>query len=165
MSSASNRIERGLVLSAGAYAIAGGMLSLLGWGLEIPRLKDWMNDGITMKANTAACALVAGLALVLSQLTPRGKWRIRVLGGVVALVGSLTLLQHLTGWNLGIDTLLFSEAPGAVATAAPNRMGPPASTSFVFLGVALVLTASGARARRWAAALGLASSCVSRHFR
>src|SRR5678816_2807018 len=37
------------------------------------------------------------------------------------------------------DRVLFEEIPRAVATAAPNRMGPPASFAFPLLGLALLM--------------------------
>ena len=43
------------------------------------------------------------------------------------------------GHDLGIDQLLFHEEPGAAGTYRPNRMGPPASTCFPLLGIALFL--------------------------
>ena len=54
-------------------------------------------------------------------------------------VALLTLSEHLVGWNLGIDQLLFEESGGALATASPGRMGPPASSCFTFAGIALLL--------------------------
>jgi PAS domain S-box-containing protein len=51
----------------------------------------------------------------------------------------LTLSQHIVGWNLGIDELLFTEAPGAEATASPGRIGPNGSMSLVLACVAILL--------------------------
>ena len=59
------------------------------------------------------------------------------------------------GADLRIDTLLFDELPGAAATVAPGRMGPPGSVCFLVLGTALLLCSGGARARRWGASLAL----------
>jgi signal transduction histidine kinase len=66
----------------------------------------------------------------------------RALGILCALlagaIGGATLSEHLMGWNLGIDELLFREAAGSVATASPNRMGPNASTTFMLQSIALL---------------------------
>src|SRR5687768_18574594 len=91
-----------------------------------------------MKANAGLCAMIGGLAVILAGSAPRAGALVRALGGFTAAIGGLTLFQHLTGFDLGIDTLLFMEPPGAPATAAPGRMGPPASTSFLLLGCALL---------------------------
>jgi hypothetical protein len=78
----------------------------------------------------------------------------RVAGALALALGGATLSQHLAGWDLGIDQLLFTEPPGAAATASPNRMGLNASISFVLLGSALALLAAGtARSIRWAQSL------------
>jgi hypothetical protein len=68
---------------------------------------------------------------------------VRPFAALISLLGALTLVEHLAGINLGIDTLLFDEAPGAVATTAPGRMGPPASISFLLLGAGLLLLGGG----------------------
>jgi signal transduction histidine kinase len=90
-----------------------------------------------MKANAAIAFLLCGSSLVLVR------WRRRVVGsicaGAVALLGVVTLAQHITGWDAGIDQLLFSEAENAVATASPGRMGAHASISFVLAAIALLL--------------------------
>jgi len=137
------------------YPLLGGVVGVLGWALGMPALITWNASGITIKFNTAVCAALAGAAL-LALMTGRLPRVTRALGVLVALVGALTLLEHLTGVNLGIDTLLFDEPAGALATTAPGRMGPPAATSFSLLGAGIVLAAArGARARRVASALAL----------
>jgi hypothetical protein len=123
-----------LVIAAAACAVAGGIVTLVGWAFEIPRLTDWRNDGISMFPNTAACAALSGAAL-LSNGLPRRRWRTltSVLGTLVALIGGATLLENLSGISLGIDTIL--ERPwGQLAAVAPMRMGLPASISFLAIG-------------------------------
>ena len=55
------------------------------------------------------------------------------------MIGLLTLSEHVLGWNLHIDQLLFTEPAGALATNSPGRMGITASTDFVLFGAALLL--------------------------
>ena len=143
-----------LTAATGVFALAGGTASFLGWAASVYRLTDWSGSGITMKPNAALAAAVAGFALLLS-LKSAQRPVIRILGMFVAAIGGVTLLEHLTGWNVGIDTLLFDEAPGALATAAPGRMGPPASISFLAAGAALALSTASARRRRWSVVLGI----------
>ena len=83
------------------------------------------------------------------------------LGLFTALIGGLTLTQHLTGWNFGIDTLLFYEPPGMKATFSPGRMGVPASMSFLLIGSALMLLPGAARRRSVAAAVGVAVAAIA----
>ena len=147
---------RALCVAAAAFAALGGTASFLGWILEIPRLTDWYGVGIAIKANTAIGLVIAGVSLFLVLYAPRAKPAIRALAAVLAALGVLTLLEHITGWDFGIDMLLVQEPPGAPATAAPGRMGPPAALSFAAIGVALMLLTSNARARGVAVGLGLA---------
>jgi signal transduction histidine kinase len=121
---------------AGIAVTAIGTLVLSGWFFDLESLKT-MYGPIAMKTNTAIAFVLCGVSLALIRL--RG----RIVGSAAAIVaaaiGLFTLVQHLTGWDLGIDQWLFTEPPGAPATASPNRMGPHASTSFGFAGLALVL--------------------------
>jgi PAS domain S-box-containing protein len=68
-------------------------------------------------------------------------------------IGALTLVQHIFAVNLGIDTLLFDRPWGQRASAAPMRMGPPASASFTVLGTLLFLATFSSRTRRIASRL------------
>jgi PAS domain S-box-containing protein len=147
-----------ITVAAGIYALIVGVVTMLGYALDVRRLTDWADDGISMFPNAAACAILAGLALLL--ITPAGEdkaWRLvlRVTANVVALMGGLTLLEHLTGVNLGIDTLLFENTWGQRAAAAPMRMGPPASTSYLIIGAALFLGTRGLRGKHLAGALAI----------
>jgi PAS domain S-box-containing protein len=147
-----------ITAAAGAYALIVGVLTMLGYALNVRRLTDWIDDGISMFPNAAACAILGGFALLLLTVAGDHKaWRVvlRVTSCIVGLVGGLTLLQHLADVNLGMDTLLFERTWGQRAAAAPMRMGPPASTSYLVIGTALLLGTRGPRAKRIAAALAL----------
>ncbi len=145
-----------VALAAGAYVLVGGTLSFIGWAAGIYRLTDWGGGGISIKTNASLAAIAASMALLLAISGLRVRWAVRGLGLFVALVGGLTLFEHVSGASLGIDTLLFSEPPGAAATASPNRMGPPASSAFLALGAALWLMMGTGRARAISVGLGLA---------
>jgi PAS domain S-box-containing protein len=141
---------------AALYAIAAGLVTLAGWFADVQRLTDWLNDGISMFPTAAVCAVASGLALLLHATAPRrARAATSGIGALVALVGGLTLVEHLTGIDLGIDTLLIARTWGQGAAAAPMRIGPPASTSFLVLGTALVLLGRALRARGVAAACGV----------
>lgn len=131
-------------IAAGIFIMLVGVVVLAGWLLDITRFKSIHGD-ITMKANTALLLVLSGLSLCLLNLDPEKRaLRIaaKVCAAVVAIIGLLTLSEHLVGWNLGIDQLLFDESSGALATASPGRMGPPASSCFTFAGIGLLLFAS-----------------------
>jgi PAS domain S-box-containing protein len=154
----SRQAIRAVAITAAIYAIVGGVVTLVGWAADVQRLTDWNNDGISMFPNTAICAAWGGIALLLlagSSNKPARHNAARGLAVLVALVGGLTLLEHLSGLDFGIDTLLVNRPWGQRASAAPMRMGPPASTSFFVLGAGLLLATTGPRGRRFASALAL----------
>jgi len=53
---------RWIAAAGAAYALMVGVLTLLGYALNVQRLTDWEGDGISMFPNTAACAALNGLA-------------------------------------------------------------------------------------------------------
>ena len=66
--------------------------------------------------------------------------------------------------DLGIDQFIVAREWGQVGTAAPGRMGPPASASWTLLGLSLALACGGVNPRRAAvvgALLALAISMLS----
>jgi signal transduction histidine kinase/ActR/RegA family two-component response regulator len=130
-----------IVALAGWYALSGGCMTLAGWFFDSPRLTDWSNDGISMFVNTAICAILGGAGL-LALGSDRTRWLAWLLGSGMSLIGGLTVFEHLSGINLGIDTLLLNRPWGQAAAAAPMRMGPPASVSFTIIGIALLLVSS-----------------------
>jgi signal transduction histidine kinase len=130
-------------------SVLGGCVSiiaaivLLGWVLDEPRLTGFYGS-ITMKTNAAIGLLLCGAAVWSFGRVPApvtSTW-----GGLAAIIGGLTLFEHVSGWDLHIDQALFTEPMGAAATASPNRMGPNGSTGLVLAGVALMLLARGTEA-------------------
>jgi signal transduction histidine kinase len=154
----SSHAARTVSVGLATYAIAGSLITLAGWAFNLPRLTDWNDEGIAMFPNAALCAVMGGVALVLRGDDNAASWRrnaSRVLAACVTLIGSLTLFEHITGINLGIDTLLSDKTWGQRASAALMRMGPPASVSYLILGSAIMLTTLGSESRRFAGELAL----------
>lgn len=144
-------------------AVLGGLV-LLGWVFDVTRLKSVLPGLVTMKPNTAAGLVLAGVALA-ALAEPRSRTLRRaaqVCAALVIVLGLLTLAEHLLGWDLGIDQLLFPHALGTVGTSAPARMAPNTALSFLLLGLALLLLDSEGRAgRRPAQALALVAGLVA----
>ncbi len=146
-----------------AVAVIGGT-GLAGWLLDNHTLKSLLSGGITMKTNAAIGLMLVGMALALSWLKYRPA-ALRVLTGCWAggacIIGALTLLEYLSGWDLWIDQLLFEEVPGVRATASPNRMGPPAAVAlFLSGGVLLYLVAARQASIAALQGIGLATFLV-----
>lgn len=131
-------------------ALAIGSAALLGWIFDIDVLKRIHPALVTMKANTAVCLILISVALLLFRNPVTTDWKRRVaqvFAVVVATVGFLTLIEHLTGWNLRIDQLLFTESVAEAGQSFPGRMGVAASIIFPSLSFALLFV--DARSRRW----------------
>jgi hypothetical protein len=154
-------VTRLIVALTGGFALVGGSLSFIGWAADVPVFIDWFGTGIVIKANTALLIACCAIALLCLVFYPTARIVVRILSAFAAVVGGLTVLQHIGGWNFGIDTLLFDEPPGAAATAAPGRMGPPASASLFALGCAMVLLTNKSHSGRLSIGLPLLVITVS----
>jgi signal transduction histidine kinase/ActR/RegA family two-component response regulator len=145
------RLSAGL----GLFAFIAGAICLSGWAFDIPRLTDWLNDGISVQPNTTVLIALAGAAVFLLQC---GYSRITVaLAGIVVLGGALNLLQYITGADLGFNhQLLFGRDWGHAGTTMRGRFGPPASASFVLIGISLIVLGGRDKTRhRYAVNLSL----------
>ena len=151
---------RWIPIALGAYAIVGGVVSLVGWIADAQRLTDLFSLGISIQPNTALAAVMAGLAVVLLAV---GLSRAGLVSGLVAgFVGAATLIEYAAGVDLGIDTLLmFDRAWGGLATSSPGRMGPPAALSFTLVGITVVLDRLRSRVRNFAPVIGLVIAAMS----
>jgi signal transduction histidine kinase len=129
------------VLGASVSTVAA--IVLLGWVLDEPRLTGFYGS-ITMKTNAAVGLLLCGVAVWSFGRVPA--LVTSAFGGLAAVIGGLTLFEHVSGWDLHIDQALFTEPMGAAATTSPNRMGPNGSSGLVVAGVALMLLARGTEA-------------------
>ncbi len=147
-------------LSLAAFALAGGCLSFLGWALDIFRLTDWFDRGISIQPNSTL-AVMAGGASVLCLVM--GHPRLAAIPGMVSLFfGAATLFQMFSGVNLGTDELfLFGRPWGNTATVSPGRMGLPGSVCFTLLGLAALVVGRGARGRKATVVLALAATCLA----
>ena len=147
-----------MLVAAAAIAV------LVGWFRDLPELTSLYLPGPTLKTNAAMCILCGALAnlVLISTNNNRRAWLFVAcaLAAVPAVVGAATLSEHLTNRDLGIDQLLAPETPGAEATMSPNRMGPPASSGNMLLGLALFLSASRSARRRARSHLFALVTCV-----
>jgi signal transduction histidine kinase/CheY-like chemotaxis protein len=135
-------------LSLLAFCI--GAAAFLGWVLENETLKRIHPSLVTMKANTAVCLMLTASAVILVQDPSRATAKrrlIQLFATIGALVGLITLSEHVLGWNSGLDQLLFYESSAEAGQSFPGRMGVAASLNFALLGAALLLL--DANSRRW----------------
>ncbi|HSU53759.1 MAG TPA: ATP-binding protein [Candidatus Dormibacteraeota bacterium] len=149
-----------VIVLAGVTGMAMGGYWLVAWlsGAATTRGEAGI---LTMKTNMALGQMLAGAALVAVGFAEPGKVRRRVgvaTASLVLLIGVLTLSEHLFGYDMGIDQLLAREAPGAPATASPNRIGVPGSASLFIFGAGFL---GLVWRQRWAGYMGVAMCFIN----
>lgn len=148
-----------VALLAGCYAVCVGLLTLLGWALNIKAFAAW-HSSIAMQPNTAVCALLSGLAL---NAFLRKHYRLGAAFAVpVGLVGGATLFEHATNADFGIGMLFtFGRDWGFTATVVPGRMGLPAAICYTLLGFVLALAHIMRRTHQFMPLVGIALIAIS----
>ncbi len=115
---------------------------LLGWIFDIAALKSFNIDpATTMKANTAISFILVSVSLWCVQMKRANQWTSRIAQGctcTVLLIGFLTLIEYSTGWDIGIDQLLFQDHGIAVGLSPSGRMSPVTASNFFLIGMTLV---------------------------
>jgi len=123
-------------LAAALLVAAIGTAALLGWLLDMQVLRSMIPGHVAMKTNTAIGMILAAVALASCVRPAWLPLRISGLASMaVALLGAATLLQFISGMDLGIDTLLFDDPEAMRFGRAPGRMSELTAVSFVLVGV------------------------------
>ena len=144
----------------GYLVIAIGCTVLIGWFTGVGALTSFSPSRTTMKANTALGLIAAGCALCLNGVH-HGEWwwarqMSRLCAVFVMVLASATLVEYVSGNDLGIDQMLVIEPAGAVGTIHLGRMAPLTMVVLEFYGISLL--AAGSVRSHWqtlAAALAL----------
>jgi PAS domain S-box-containing protein len=129
------------------FSVAVGLLALIGWAFGIAVLKSVIPGQVIIKPNAAVCLVLIGFSLwLLRKKDARPFPSLKKLGAqslaaIVALVGLLALTEHIFGWGLGIDQLLFrDENPWeAFGSVRPGLIAPITALDFLLLGLALIM--------------------------
>jgi signal transduction histidine kinase len=125
--------------------LAVALTVLVGWALGIRILTSGLPHLTTMKVNTALCLGALAVAVLRpSRAVVRGS------AGLVLAVTGLTLVEILTGTDLGIDELVVPDRT-AKPGIAPGQMAPATAVSLIALAVSVLLLDRGRN--RWAQAL------------
>lgn len=145
----------------GTYLALGGSVSFLGYVLDVPRLTDWVGNGVSIQPNAALCATLLGVFLLLRSWGATKA--ANAAAALVLVLAGATLFQWVTGASLGIDgLLLFGREWGRTGVVVPGRMGPPGSLSWTVLGLAALFSGMGAPAvRRLVPILALSTTVLS----
>ncbi len=142
------RTFRRFGLIAGALVMLLGIVVLIGWIIGSPTLKNGLPGLVSMKANTAVCFVLSGISLSLLVNEHHRALRIRRIvargiAAVIILIAAITILEYLSGWDLGIDQMLFREPHGTYGTVSPGRMALTTALSFLLTGTSLLLLDAG----------------------
>ena len=125
-----------------------GAVVMGGWFLDVEPVKSVAPGFSAMKFNSAICFVVAGVGLALAPAPASTARRVAVAcGGFIAVVGALTLLEYVGGWDFGIDQLIVRDT-GLRGMGVPGRMSPLTASSWLTLGLAVIGLATG-RSRFW----------------
>jgi PAS domain S-box-containing protein len=123
---------------AATLTILIGLISIGGWLFGAQVLTSVIPGAVSMKLNTALALAGCGIALALlaERISARVDRAAQALGLLAALLGLLTLLEYLLGWDLKIDQLLIDDHTEAY-NVFRGRMSPMSAAAFVAAGAAL----------------------------
>jgi PAS domain S-box-containing protein len=151
----------GVSPAAGLVDTALGAIVLIGWSTGAGALTTFLPNEPPAKANAAALLVLAGVALLLWRSEGPTRHAIaRGLGlAMVALAGA-TLLEYLTGANLGIDSLIPTADAPSPRNPFPGRMALHAAIGLLMAGLAIARLGASWRGRYQAELLGLAVALI-----
>lgn len=97
--------------------------------------------------NTAICFILSAICLFLSNDNTNKTRRTitRCLSILILIIAGITLAEHISGVNLGIDTLFYANSHSATQNNSPARMDPLITMLFIFAGFIFLFLTN----RRW----------------
>lgn len=139
--------------TAGISALAGSLIVLAGWALNVPLMKSLFVPGVTIKPNTALGILLSAAGLLLLPLRyRRSHLRTRIsafLFGLVVLIGLATLAEYIFGTSTGIDRLLFAGSVPLAETIPKLRMAAVTAICLAMMGGGFLLGTTGGKRFSW----------------
>jgi PAS domain S-box-containing protein len=146
-----------ILIISGTLPILLGLTVLIGWYTHNPTLIQVLPNLVPMQYNTALAFLLGGAGLLLNQYKrPRLSL---ACGGIVLLLGLLTLFQYIFWLDFGIDQL-FMEHYITVATSHPGRMAPNTALSFMLTGIILAAINPILRLKKRSRVVGILGSVL-----
>jgi PAS domain S-box-containing protein len=137
-----DRLRRFCAVAAALSATVGGVVFVGGWSMGIDTIKSVFPGFATMKANTALCFVLCGAALWRSRPRPgvaRTDRMTPILAVGAATIAALTIVEELTGQDLGLDEIIFRDPASSPIAQHPGRMSPFTAVCFMALGAAIAL--------------------------
>jgi diguanylate cyclase (GGDEF)-like protein len=134
------RALRAAVALASVFPVVIGLLVLAGWWQDNEVLKRIVPGFIAMNPASAVGFISLGTALPLAawgEARPAARVIGTGLAGFVAVLGAARLIAIGTGFDFGVDQVLFSGKLDGSDAGLPNRMAPNTALNFLLLGTAL----------------------------
>jgi signal transduction histidine kinase len=145
-----------------------GAIVFVGWAADIDAMRRVFVSEVHMLPNTSVCFMLCGIALLLLLNAPEQRFARRIaelLALIVAAVGLVTMAEHATGWESGIDLLLFPELVRTHRYLPPGRMAANSATAMTLAAVGILILdwrGSGTlRPSAWLSIGGLVISAVA----
>ena len=135
-------------------SITFGLWVLAGRVFHLQALKNILPVQVVVEANGAICFVLIGLSLWAQRKEQPtvSSWKLaaKVAAAIAYVVGLLSLLEFVFGWDLGIDQLLFTAgSENLLGSVRPGLMPPIAAFGFLCLGSALLLLDARKSFGRW----------------
>ena len=118
----------------GVAVILLGALVVAGWIFHVPAIVHLWVGMAPMQFNTAVGLVLAGAGLASSRRYPKFE---SFTGVALLALGTMTLAEYATGFDLHIDQALFRS--WLVGGENPGRLGANTAACFVLIGIAITL--------------------------
>ena len=127
-----------------ALAIITGLLTIIGWILEVEIFKSLITGFPAMKFNTAACFILSGTSLFLLVNEKKISYFIQpVISLMILVIVMITFAQDVFGFNTGIDEWFIKDNIAKITGQGfPGRMAAPTSFCFIFLSLSFLIIPS-----------------------
>jgi signal transduction histidine kinase len=152
-----HKILNSTALIFGSLSLALSFIVLLGWYSHNSTLIQVFPSYVPMQYNTALGFMICSIGLI-AMLFDRKKLGV-VFGGIVAMIGTLTLVQYIFGVDLRIDQLLM-EHYVTVETSHPGRMAPNTALCFGLSGLGLIIMSKMGQSKQLPLIVGLLGSLI-----
>jgi signal transduction histidine kinase len=128
-------LQAGALVSA-LFTLTLGLVVLIGWQIGRQDLIAVATQYVPIQRNTALCFLLAGVGLIAAL--GNGRRLTTLIGAIVLLVGTTSLLGDLTGTDLALARFLIPDALQR-DVPLPENMAPNSALSFMLLAATYLL--------------------------
>ncbi len=128
------------VLASTALVI--GAIGFVGWVLGIDTFKRCHPAFVAMKFNATVGLILAAGALLLQRCESVQGWQrqtARLMAAFIVVLGVVTSLEHIIGWDAGIDQLFFRESEAEAGQSFPGRTGIGSCAGLILIGIGLLV--------------------------